>query len=98
MSELDWHWLTLSQACQRLKSGQGSALELTRDMLRRANAWRNKHIAMCICWKKMPWQRPSSWTTNRPLANPWGCCMAYPSVSRICCLLAVCLRRPARRL
>ncbi len=38
MSDLDWHWLTLSQACQRLKSGQSSALELTRDMLRRASA------------------------------------------------------------
>ena len=38
MSELDWHWLTLSQACQRLKSGQASALELTRETLRRANA------------------------------------------------------------
>ena len=38
MSELDWHWLTLSQACQRLKSGQRSALELTQEMLRRANA------------------------------------------------------------
>ena len=38
MSELDWHWLTLSQACQRLKSGQANALELTRETLRRANA------------------------------------------------------------
>jgi len=37
MNEFDWHWLTLSQACQRLKSGQSSALELTRVMLRRAN-------------------------------------------------------------
>jgi amidase len=42
MNELDWHWLTLSQACQRLKSGQGSALELTRDMLKRAKALANQ--------------------------------------------------------
>ena len=38
MSESDWHWLTLSQACQRLKSGQRSALELTQEMLSRASA------------------------------------------------------------
>ena len=38
MSESDWHWLTLSQACQRLKSGQANALELTRETLRRATA------------------------------------------------------------
>ena len=43
MNELDWHWLTLSQACQRLKSGQGSALELTRDMLKRAKALANQN-------------------------------------------------------
>lgn len=42
MNELDWHWLTLSQACQRLKSGRGSALELTRDMLKRAKALANQ--------------------------------------------------------
>lgn len=38
MAELDWHWLPLSQACQRLKSGQGSALQLTEEMLGRSRA------------------------------------------------------------
>lgn len=38
MAELDWHWLTLSQACQRLKSGQASALQLTQETLARAAA------------------------------------------------------------
>ena len=37
MTQLDWQWLTLSQACQRLKSGQGSAEQLTQEMLARAN-------------------------------------------------------------
>lgn len=38
MAELDWHWLTLSQACQRLKSGQGSALELAAETIGRAQS------------------------------------------------------------
>ena len=38
MAELDWQWLSLSQACQRLKSGQGSALQLTQHMLERARS------------------------------------------------------------
>jgi amidase len=38
MTQLDWQWLTLSQACQRLKSGQASALELTQASLARAHA------------------------------------------------------------
>jgi len=38
MTQLDWQWLTLSQACQRLKSGQGSAEQLVEEMLARGNA------------------------------------------------------------
>ena len=38
MAELDWQWLSLSQACQRLKSGQASARQLTQEMLDRAQA------------------------------------------------------------
>ena len=38
MAELNWQWLSLSQACQRLKSGQASALQLTQEMLDRAQA------------------------------------------------------------
>ena len=37
MTQLDWQWLTLSQACQRLKSGQVSAEQLTQEMLALAN-------------------------------------------------------------
>ncbi len=37
MTQLDWHWLTLSQVCQRLKSGQGSAVQLVQETLARAN-------------------------------------------------------------
>ena len=38
MTQLDWQWLTLSQACQRLKSGQGSAEQLAQETLTRASA------------------------------------------------------------
>ena len=38
MTQLDWQWLTLSQACQRLKSGQGSAEHLAQEALTRASA------------------------------------------------------------
>ena len=38
MAKLNWQWLSLSQACQRLKSGQASALQLTQEMLDRAQA------------------------------------------------------------
>ena len=60
MSESDWHWLTLSQACQRLRSGQRSALELTQEMLSRASALADQtQCYVCICSKLMPWQRHS---------------------------------------
>ena len=36
MAKLNWQWLSLSQACQRLKSGQASAMQLTKEMLERA--------------------------------------------------------------
>ena len=36
MAKLNWQWLSLSQTCQRLKSGQASAMQLTKEMLERA--------------------------------------------------------------
>ena len=42
MAKLNWHWLSLSQTCQNLKSGQASAMQLTQEMLERAEALENQ--------------------------------------------------------
>ena len=42
MAKLNWHWLSLSQTCQNLKSGQASAMRLTQEMLERAQALENQ--------------------------------------------------------
>ena len=33
MAKLNWQWLSLSQTCQHLKSGQASVTQLTQEML-----------------------------------------------------------------
>ena len=48
MAKLNWHWLSLSQTCQRLKSGQASAMQLTKEMLERAQALKIKPAVMQV--------------------------------------------------
>ena len=71
MSELDWHWLTLSQACQRLKSGQGSALELTRDVETCKRLGGTNTLLCAFARRRCLGNGSAGWTINRPLANPW---------------------------
>ena len=42
MAKLNWQWLSLSQTCQHLKSGQASVMQLTQEMLERAQALENQ--------------------------------------------------------
>ena len=42
MAKLNWQWLSLSQTCQHLKSGQASVMQLTQQMLERAQALENQ--------------------------------------------------------
>ena len=98
MSESDWHWLTLSQACQRLKSGQRSALELTQEMLSHcASALADQTQCYVHLLEADALATAQRLDDKQAAGEPLGLLTAYPLVSRTCCLQKIYPRPLARR-